>query len=78
MPTIVTEIPYRPVPVDPPRKRWTREDCAALQATGLWNLNHLELIEGELINRRMGKNRPHINVFTIVHAWLLRVLGSVT
>lgn len=76
MPTIVTEIPYRPVPVDPPRKRWTRGECAALQATGLWDLKPLELVEGELINRRKGKNRPHINTFIQVQAWLLRVFGE--
>jgi Uma2 family endonuclease len=76
MPTTVTEVPYRPVPVDPPRKRWTREECAALQATGLWDLKHLELVEGELINRRMGKNRPHINTLILVQAWLVRVFGE--
>ena len=32
MPIAVTTAPYRPVPLDAPRKRWTREDCAALEA----------------------------------------------
>jgi Uma2 family endonuclease len=75
MPTTVTERPYRPVPTDPPRKRWTRAECAAFEATGLWDQQRLELIDGELINK-MGKNRPHVNVFTAVHAWLLRVFGA--
>jgi Uma2 family endonuclease len=76
MPTIVTEIPYRPVPVDPPRKRWTREECAALQSTGLWDLKPLELVEGELINRRMGKNRPHAVTMTAVRGWLATLFGE--
>jgi Uma2 family endonuclease len=75
MPIAVTERPYRPVPTDPPRKRWTRAECAAFEATGLWDQQQLELVEGELINK-MGKNRPHVNVFTAVHAYLLRVFGE--
>jgi Uma2 family endonuclease len=75
MPTTVTEIPYRPVPVVPPRKRWTRAECAAFEATGLWNQQRLELVEGELINK-MGKNRSHVNVFAVFHAWLLQVFGG--
>ena len=75
MPTAINEKPYRPVPTDPPRKRWTRAECDAFEATGLWGQQRLELIEGELINK-MGKNRPHVNVFSIVYAWLLRVFGE--
>jgi Uma2 family endonuclease len=75
MPIAVNERPYRPVPIDPPRKRWTRAECAAFEATGLWDQQRLELVEGELINK-MGKNRPHVNVFTAVHAYLLRVFGE--
>jgi Uma2 family endonuclease len=74
MPIAVTEAPYRPVPVDPPRKRWTREECSALDPTGLL-FQHLELVEGELISK-MGKNRPHVNVATFVMAWLIRVFGE--
>ena len=75
MPTVVTETPSRPVPTDPPRKRWTRAECDAFEATGLWDQQRLELIEGELINK-MGKNRPHVNTFIIVQAWLMRVFGA--
>ncbi|MBV8729594.1 MAG: Uma2 family endonuclease [Acidobacteriia bacterium] len=75
MPTAVTEKPYRPVPTDPPRKRWTRAECDAFEATGLWDQQRLELIEGELISK-MGKNRRHVNVFSVVYAWLLRVFGE--
>ncbi len=74
MPTVVTETP-RPSPVEPPRKRWTRQECVALEASGIWEQQHLELIEGELISK-MGKKRPHANAIAVVHAWLLRVFGE--
>jgi len=74
MPTIVTEIP-RPSPAEPPRKRWTRPECVALETSGIWAQQHLELIEGELLSK-MGKKRPHTNVMVIMHAWLLRVFGE--
>jgi Uma2 family endonuclease len=75
MPTTVTERPYRPVPVEPLRKRWTRVECAAFQATGLWDQQHLELVEGELINK-MGKNRPHVIALNAVRGWLIAVFGN--
>jgi Uma2 family endonuclease len=61
--------------VEPPRKRWTRQECATLEASGIWAEQHLELIEGELISK-MGKKRPHTNVMVIMHVWLLRVFGA--
>jgi Uma2 family endonuclease len=75
MPTTATERPYRPVPIEPPRKRWTRAECAAHQATGLWDHQHLELVEGVLINK-MGKNRPHMFTVTAVRNWLIAVFGE--
>lgn len=47
----------------------------ALETSGIWAQQHLELIEGELISK-MGKKRPHTNVMVIMHAWLLRVFGE--
>jgi Uma2 family endonuclease len=76
MPTAVTERPYRPVPANVPRKRWTRAECAAFEATGLWNQQHLELIEGELIDKKMSKNRPHGSTLAVVFAWMIRVFGE--
>jgi Putative restriction endonuclease len=73
--TVVNERPYRPVPVAPVRKRWTRAECAALETSGVWNQQHLELIEGELIDK-MGKNRPHVNTLLFVRKWLDRVFGT--
>ena len=75
MPTVVTERPYRPVPIEPPRKRWTRIECATLEATGLWDQQHLELVQGELISK-IGKKRPHVNSLMPVLAWLVRVFGE--
>ena len=75
MPTAITETLSVPPPLDPPRKRWTREECVALEASGIWEQQHLELIEGELISK-MGKKRPHTNAIAILHAWLLRVFGE--
>ena len=75
MPTVVTESPYRPVPLDPPRKRWTRAECAALEATGVWDQQKLELVEGELINK-MGKSRPHVTTHAVLFGWLLKAFGN--
>lgn len=75
MPTVVTERPYRPVPMDPPRKRWTRAECAALESSGLWDQQRLELVHGELISK-MGKKRPHVNALVAVQAWLVRTFGE--
>ncbi len=60
--------------VYPPRKRWTRAECESLESTGLWDRDHLELIEGELIEK-MPKKRPHMVVFISVLEWLAAVCG---
>jgi Uma2 family endonuclease len=75
MPTVITDRPYRPVPVDPPRKLWTRAECVALEASGLWDQQRLELVHGELISK-MGKKRPHVNALVAVQAWLVRTFGA--
>jgi Uma2 family endonuclease len=58
----------------PKRKRWTRVECEALESTGIWNAEKLELIEGDLIDRR-SKNRPHVNTMMLVMEWLIGVFG---
>src|SRR6267154_2409723 len=75
MPTVVTDRPYRPVPLDPPRKRWTRVECAALEASGAWVQQRLELVDGELISK-MGKKRPYVNSLSLVLASLVEVFGK--
>ena len=74
MPTAITETPTGPAPLDPPRKRWTRAACAALEASGLLEQERLELIEGELINK-MGKNRPHVHSAMLLVEWLVQIFG---
>jgi Uma2 family endonuclease len=74
MPTALTEIPARPAPPDPPRKVWTRAECLTLEASGLLDQQHVELVEGDLI-RKMGKKRPHVNAVTLLMAWLVQVFG---
>jgi Uma2 family endonuclease len=75
MPTAFTEIPALPVPLDPPRKVWTRAECVTLEESGLLDGQHLELIEGDLINK-MGKKRPYVNSLTLMMAWLVQVFGA--
>jgi len=74
MPIALTEIPAPVAPPNPPRKRWTRAECATLEASGLLQQESLELVEGELISK-MGKKRPQVNSFTILQAWLMQVFG---
>jgi Uma2 family endonuclease len=74
MPIALTEKPPRPAPQDPPRKRWTRAECAALEKSGLLDYERLELVEGELISK-MSKKRPHVNSMTFLAGWLVQVFG---
>jgi Uma2 family endonuclease len=75
MPTAVTEVPYRAVPTDPPRKRWTRTECAAMEASGVWDQQRYELVEGELIEI-VPKKRPHVFSLTRILAWAMDVFGA--
>jgi Uma2 family endonuclease len=75
MPTVLTNAPETPRPLVPPRKRWTREQCAALEASGLFEKERLELVEGELISK-MGKNRPHVNALALMYRRLMKIFGE--
>ena len=72
MPTAIIQEPQ--VPIGPPRKHWTRAECSSLEAMGLLEGQHLELIDGDLINK-MGKNWPHVSAVTLLRAWLAGVFG---
>src|SRR5271169_1383044 len=74
MPVTVTETPSRLIDQNPPRKRWTRSECLKLEAAGVFDQQHLELIEGELIDK-MGKNRPHVDAHALLFGWLIQVFG---
>jgi len=75
MPTLLTEALEIPLPPSPPRKKWTRAQCAALEAAGLFQSERVELVDGELISK-MGKNRPHVNALTAMLIWLQKAFGS--
>jgi len=60
---------------DPPRKRWTRSECAVIEAAGLFEQERVELIDGELISK-MGKKRPHVHTGSLLFGWLIRVFGD--
>jgi len=75
MPSALIEVPAELAISGPPRKRWTRAECASLDASGLLDQQHLELIEGELIDK-MGKNRPHVTALALMSKWLRRVFGE--
>jgi hypothetical protein len=42
---------------------------------GVWLSSGLELVDGELISK-MGKKRPHVNLLTLVLAWMVEVFGK--
>jgi Uma2 family endonuclease len=73
MPSALIEVPVEKA-ASPKRKRWTRAECDSLDALGLLNEQHLELVEGELIDK-MGKNRPHVNALVLIQGWLIQVFG---
>ena len=75
MPVTITETPSLPIQQGPPRKRWTRSECSALEATGMFDQQRLELIEGELIDK-MGKNRPHVDAHSLLLGWLIQIFGA--
>src|SRR5260221_13955377 len=58
--------------IGPRRKLWTRDEIAALAESGVVNVERLELVEGELIDR-MGKNRPHVKA----QHRIAKILGSI-
>ncbi len=72
MPVALTTTPDPPAPLIPPRKRWTRAECAVLEASGILDQQNLELIDGELIDKA-GKKRPHVNALVKMTVWLLKV-----
>ncbi len=77
MPTTLTATPSTALPIEPPRKRWTRDQCQQLERVGLLDQQRLELVDGDLINK-MGKNRPHVVVLAYMMHWLFQTFGKET
>jgi len=76
MPATITERPSPPAVPCPPRKRWTRTECERAEAAGVFEQQHLELIEGELIDKTMSKNPPHVDAAALLLGWLIPVFGA--
>jgi Uma2 family endonuclease len=74
MPVALIATPESPAPLIPPRKRWTRDECALLESSGMWEQQKLELINGELISK-MGQNPPHVILLSRMMEWLIRTMG---
>ena len=74
MPTALQETPAIPVTLFPPRKIWTRDECVALEVSGLLDQQKYELVHGELISK-MGKRRPHVITMALVKRWLEQTFG---
>lgn len=75
MPTLFQNAPPTQPEVTPSRKRWNRDECAELDACGVFKQERLELVDGELISK-MGKNRPHVNAFMLMLFWLVETFGK--
>jgi Uma2 family endonuclease len=58
-----------------PRKRFTRDEVERLTATGFFEGQRYELIDGELLNK-MGQKPPHAFAIHLVLDWLVRVVGT--
>ena len=72
MPTAVTDPPAQ---LSPRRKLWTRSEYEALSSSGLFDQQHLELVEGELIDKKAKKQR-HVNCVALLLGWLIRHFGE--
>ena len=58
----------------PKRKRFTRGDVNRMQAAGLFEGERLELIDGDLIDKR-GQKPAHATAIRRLNAWLAKVFG---
>jgi Uma2 family endonuclease len=75
MPATLTERPPAPAAQCPPRKRWTRAEYERAEAAGVFDQQHIELVEGELIDK-MPKKRPHAATAALLYGWLVRFFGD--
>ncbi len=58
-----------------PQKKWTRDECLALERAGFLDLADYELIEGDLL-LKMSKNYPHGLALLYLSNWLRKIFGD--
>lgn len=75
MPVTLLEPPKTAESLRPQRKKWTREECQALERAGVADLERYELIEGELL-RKMSKNLPHMRALRLLLTMLESAFGA--
>ena len=75
MPSSLLERPAQAIPLAPPRKTWTRDECAVLVSSGLLTGSDFELVDAELI-QRTGIERPHSWVAHELRFWLALAFGA--
>jgi Uma2 family endonuclease len=75
MPSVLLE-PVAPPPLDSlPRKKWTVCEIDELLSKGWYPGDGYELIDGELIDKKVGKNNPHVLATMWLLQWLIGVFG---
>ncbi len=75
MPQALHDRPSTQLPPETPRRRWTREECAALEAAGLLDRERYELIAGDLV-RRTRQGPVHNVVLGLFIDWLKSVYSA--
>jgi Uma2 family endonuclease len=59
----------------PPQKKWTRDECVALERAGFLDPAQYELIEGDLL-LKMSKNYPHSVALLLLANWLRKAFSE--
>jgi Uma2 family endonuclease len=75
MPSVLSE-PVAPPPLESlPRKKWTVCEIEELMSKGWYPGDGYELIGGDLIDKKMGKDLPHLLAGKWIEQWLTAIFG---
>jgi Uma2 family endonuclease len=74
MPSVFLEAVSPPPLESLPRKKWTRCEIEELISKG-WSAKRYELIDGELIDKKMGQDLPHLLARMWIQQWLVAIFG---
>jgi Uma2 family endonuclease len=74
MPSVFLEAVAPPPLESLPRKKWTRCEIEELISKG-WSAKRYELIDGELIDKKMGQDLPHLLARMWIQQWLVAIFG---